>query len=256
MRAAALLFVLCAGCSPVVSLGGDGQSLTVAQPTCRGALPYSRTTTGTGAHCLRWNTPSLTYAVDRASATGRPTSEESAAIDRAFSTWQAAAEPCSDRAFAPGALGEVQVAMRERLCDAVVGSHDPCWADLSCAGRFRCWDQTPAGVAITSVTYTASDGLIHGAVVELNAASFVFSTVDQPACPLDQPQSTCVAYDVRGTVIHELGHVLGLSHTDAAGSTMRAGADVGDLSLRQIDSGSACFLCEVYPRGGPARDCR
>ncbi len=68
--------------------------------------------------------------------------------------------------------------------------------------------------------------------------------------------TNCVASDVQNTTTHELGHLLGLGHSSAAGSTMSFRANPGELSKRVLDADSARFVCDVYPAGKPSRTCK
>jgi uncharacterized protein (TIGR03382 family) len=89
----------------------------------------------------------------------------------------------------------------------------------------------------------------------------VFTTVDSPPCVYDKYapdfgfNQSCVATDVQNTLTHELGHAFGLDHTTYAGSTMNATAPAGETSKRSLDQGTSQFICDVYPKGAPARDC-
>ena len=263
---AVMMVLTSAACHSVVPLGKDSDELKALNPICTSAIPYRRSTIpGNSTHCLRWNERTLTYRVAAKNARGRPTDEEVAAVYRAFATWEAASDRCSDLLFVPGRRldsavtandGQTAVLFRDRQCEGLVPLNDPCWTDLSCGNQYGCWGHGDSPMALTTSTYSASTGELQDADIELNGASFVLSTVDAPACDDAHQSVSCVANDVQGTLTHEIGHMLGLDHTDAIGSTMEATSHVGSTSKRLVDSGSACFLCSVYPAGAPSNDCQ
>ncbi len=135
-----------ASCTPIVSIGSDGQALKAkVNQFCEGSLSYQRTHTPKNDHCLRWAAPSvLAYQVDARGSQKTPGDEELAAIDRAFASWQTASDFCSDWKFVPGERvqsaqvlqdGKTQIVFRESLCDDVVAKTESCWADLRCGNK-------------------------------------------------------------------------------------------------------------------------
>jgi uncharacterized protein (TIGR03382 family) len=154
------------------------------------------------------------------------------------------------------------VLFRMQDCSSLVPQNDACRRDDSCGNKYDCWDDSSSAIALTVTTYDPESGRILDADIELNAAGFIFTTLDSPLCP-DRAQSyDCVARDVQNTVTHEFGHALGLDHTiwrdpvSGQESTMNPIAGVGEKSKRAIDPGSHKFVCDVYPKGAPAQDCQ
>ena len=78
-----------------------------------------------------------------------------------------------------------------------------------------------------------------------------------PVCPrpVTSNPGNCVATDVQNTMTHEIGHLIGLDHTLALGSVMNPSAPQGELSKRNIDQGSADFVCRTYPKGLASQSC-
>jgi hypothetical protein len=219
-------------------------------------------TTGGSVFCVTWNRRDFSYHFDPAGSARTPGDTELAAIDDAFATWQALADTCSDFTFTrgapvtrpavgPGSAGENVVVFREVVCPADA----PCVADGSCARALGCWDHSSGVIALTTVTYSTRTGVALDADMELNAAGFLFTTVPAPPCQDGREAVTCVAYDVQNTVTHEIGHMLGFDHVEAANSTMAPTAPVGETSKRIIDLGTADGLCRTYPRGQPPVPC-
>ena len=154
------------------------------------------------------------------------------------------------------------LAFYERACWEVVPDGDPCYDaeatqgdPYSCNSKYRCWDGSEGTIALTSAFHSTLTGQIFDADIEFNASpasdgtSFLFTTVNSPRCDATSPDISCVANDIQNTLTHEIGHVIGLDHTEAVGSTMEATAPVGETKKRIIDYGTALGFCSIYPRG-------
>jgi hypothetical protein len=205
--------------------------------------------------CLAWPTRELTYTVDAAGSDRTPGTTELDAVDAAFTSWVTAAAGCSDLTFTKASMSNNLVVWRERGCTGVVPAGHACLNDGDCDSEFGCWDDAEDTLALTTVTYTRSTGTLLDADIALNGASWLYTTVDSPPCQTGMPATTCVATDVRNTLTHEIGHLLGFGHTEGKGSTMAAYAPIGDLTKRAIDDGTREGLCAVYPRAMPSPSC-
>ena len=148
--------------------------------------------------------------------------------------------------------GTTIVIFRQVDCDELTPA---CSDPETCGNERDCWEHANGALAITTTSYEKNSGRISDSDIELNTPRFIFTTVDAPPCfpPVFDP--TCVASDVQNTVTHEFGHVLGLSHSPSASSTMNASAVPGETSKRSLDADSKKFVCEIYPAGQPARTC-
>jgi MYXO-CTERM domain-containing protein len=230
-------------------------------------LAYVRTRTDDGTHCLRWPEGSLVFSQ---SAAGDPPLGDAgfAAVTRAWQTWEAQMGVCGDLAISEGphsssrAVGmaaggenENLVLFRTALCSAVVPPGDGCQQAGTCGNVYDCWDHTSGVLAVTTVTYRTTDGVIFRADVEFNAAQGFFTTVDAPPCDPSAESLDCVANDTQETATHEFGHALGLDESPDPASTMYAYAPLGETSKRNLDTGSQEFVCDVYPKGRPSQDC-
>jgi hypothetical protein len=240
------------------------------------SAPFVRsrvTQNNSNAHCLFWTVPTITWQL---SSVGNPKStdaqkqNEFAAIRASFQSWQDVFASCGNLLIQEGAVvddrkvGYVMegdnrnlVLFRSRRCEDVAPPNDECWDDENCGNAFDCWDSTSSTIALTLTTYDEKSGIIYDSDIELNAAGYVFTTVDSPSCGT-QPilnTNTCVATDLQNTMTHEIGHLIGLDHTAAKGSTMNATAPQGEISKRSIDDGSQAFVCLTYPRGQASQSC-
>lgn len=221
---------------------------------------YVRSMTTDGQHCLRWPVtgPSRSTVTIAQSSMGDPAVGSGAfdAIDASRQTWAAQMQVCgsldlvegaqsSSRAigYTRGGSNENLVLFRLRDCTAVVPPGDPCQGMNSCGNAYDCWDYGAGVLALTTTTFTVSDGVLVDADIEINGAT-ASPSVGVP-----------VRNDVQNTITHELGHLLGLAHSPDPLSTMYASAPSGETSKRVLDPGTKQFVCDVYPVGLDSRDC-
>lgn len=237
--------------------------------------PYVRSRADTGlvndkrAHCLWWGNPAVTF---RQNVDGNPDivgDSEFAAAAKALASWNEAGGACTsltvtegprtserDIGWVEGAENQNIVVYRMQYCGSFVSAQDGCWGEQTCPNVYDCFDQAKATIAITTTTYDRKTGEIYDADIEGNGAYFVFTTVDSPKCPDMGPfTQACIATDVQNTMTHEVGHALGLDHTLASGSTMNPSAPGGEITKRVLDPGTRSFVCDVYPKAAPSRDC-
>jgi hypothetical protein len=246
--------------------------LVVATPAF--AQSYIRTQVPGKNICLAWTKRVYTFHVHSAGSSKTPQNAEFAGIDAAFQSWGQLAEKCSDFRFVKGqqvdtvTVGYKQgeenaniLTFRETSCQTAVPSSDSCFVDGSCGNKYNCWDHSDGTIALTTTTFSFKSGTIYDADIEFNAAehtdgeSFLFTTVSSPPCPETSPGPLCVATDIQNTLTHELGHVVGLDHTDVLGSTMEPSAPLGETQKRIIDEGTAAGFCETYPIGATTPPC-
>ncbi|MFP4600525.1 MAG: matrixin family metalloprotease [Persicimonas sp.] len=93
-------------------------------------------------------------------------------------------------------------------------------------------------LAVTSVTFDTSNGKIVDADVEFNSATHDFSTSTPP-----KPNHT----DLLNTLVHEVGHFIGLDHTPVSEATMYASAAEGETKKRTLEQDDIDGICYIYP---------
>jgi hypothetical protein len=241
----------------------------LAQPSL-----YVRTQVGPGV-CAAWAAERVITVGQNDVGLGQRAGAEYEAVTKALTKWQDQLAVCASVRLAEGPRtasrqvgydvsgpNENVVLYRTRFCADVVPSSASCWSSMSCESAYDCFDGSRAAVALATVTVPdRASGEIVDADIEFNASrdaagrGYVLTTVDMPACPAGVGRPDCISSDIQATATHEFGHVLGLDHTGASGSTMRATADLGSIDLRSIDPGTASFACQVYGKGRPPSQC-
>jgi len=116
-------------------------------------------------------------------------------------------------------------------------------------------------LATTITAFRVSTGEIFDAdILFASPDTFRFVDVASEAACRAQATPNCRSaddpYDIRNTLVHELGHVLGFDHISDRDSTMAPDAGCCETSKRSLASVDVTGLCEVYPVDAPSQTCQ
>jgi hypothetical protein len=98
------------------------------------------------------------------------------------------------------------------------------------------WPHETGAIAITTVSFIPSTGVIVDADVEINSETFEITLGD-----------TNIGYDLDAIVTHEAGHTLGLAETDDRDATMFGYYDAHQVEFRTLAADDIAGICAVYP---------
>jgi hypothetical protein len=201
-----------------------------------------------------WPTRTIRWGIRSPGARALSFGTAKALVDGAFLAWEAV--DCSDVRFDGAGIVPASTTLEE-LNQVVFVGRD--WTAVDGEGPSR----DPNALALTTMTFNTFTGQIAYGVIEVNEldptdpASTGFPFTDYPAtgCPMSD------TFDLGAVLTHEVGHFLGLAHTDVTETapevrpTMTARVAPCDATFRSLETDDVDGLCTLYPFGAPAVQC-
>lgn len=106
------------------------------------------------------------------------------------------------------------------------------------------WPGEPDELGVTTPTGGVSSGLLVDADLELNSYGFDFTLT----------RGEAEGYALQDVLAHEMGHLLGLSHSNEPGALMSTGYAELAISRQLLTPDDIAAICAAYPPGPPL-DC-
>lgn len=211
--------------------------VSLAAPSLASAYVRSETELG---DALFWDRRSIPWRMHVAGSDDVGLDLATDAAKRSFEQWEAVT--CSDVDFGYAGLTD----------DDFVGFRQQGANENVVVWRESDWPHELGVIAVTTVTFCTrvqgsvcpTGGLILDADIELNGADFTFTIVDT--------SGASDRYDLRNTLTHEIGHLLGFGHSADQEATMFLSAPPGERKKRDLAPDDEAALCDSYPGGEPA----
>ena len=206
------------------------------------ALAWKRSTvTGVSGRYLYWYGRKLSYVINKAGCKDVPFQEVVGAVKRSFFTW--AGSSCTDIWFSYGgtsasATSNLTLKQGQKPDEQNMIIWREKWPPTGSSNGLLTKDVP----AVTTVMYEQRNGVIFDADIDLNGQYFYWTTTSD---------KTKIATDIQNAVTHEIGHLLGLAHSDTKDSTMYAKTYQGETTKRTLHHDDVQGLCAVYPYGKP-----
>jgi hypothetical protein len=193
---------------------------------------------------LYWVSPCVNYVVNddgTSQFSDNGISEQTyEAIRASFQTWNDVS--CSELQMVDGGTTSVSIAEgppmdgRDRLSLVVFRDED--WSSVPGASS--------RSYALTSVSYLPDTGQILDADIEINSDIYELSLTGDP---ID------MQVDLQNTLTHEVGHFLGLAHTEVQDATMFSQAPLGETDKRSLEQDDIDGVCAAYGFEEQAKVC-
>ena len=170
--------------------------------------------------------------------------ERALVVSQSFERWSE--NNCTDISFVYFGHTDQRAGFNERRCDnqnVILAVEDR--SEL--AEFFDSEDL----LAITLTSFSRSTGEIFDADILFNAVTFTFDEV----ASVVQCTNGNRAFDIRNTLVHEMGHFIGFDHVNDPAATMFPSAVPCEIEKRDLAADDRSAVCETYSSGQPTRTC-
>jgi hypothetical protein len=169
----------------------------------------------------------LSYVINDQGSDDIPGDAEDVAMRRGFAAWEDLAD--SSIAFAEDTNPNSQ-ARTDWEADSL---HLVLYDEFGTSGFFP---QGAGVVAVTPLQFEVATGKLIDADILFNGQDFHFSA------DLDS-----LAFDVRGVGTHEIGHFIGIGHSQTLGASMAPFTGLANYAPRTVHADDAAAAAELYP---------
>jgi len=138
------------------------------------------------------------------------------------------------------ATGEVRIAVFGPDKVAPVGYVDGEGTLNVSAWSGKVWDEDEDMLAVTYLHYKTDTGEILDADIVVNDTDFLWTDADEAPVPN--------AYDLTNTLTHEMGHALGLGHSEVGSATMFWTSYAMETSKRDLDADDVSAIHSLYAK--------
>ena len=238
----------------VASFSADRAS-AYCRMTPQGGPPIGDSPCAEAGEPLIWKNPCLSYAIDYRGTVWMDFEGVESAVDAAFEAWETA--DCGGST--PGLIFKrLESSTCQRAEFNATGNvntitfldpfKDPC-ADADEAGY------DPFAFAVTIVWHNTATGEVLDADMMINDQLATRSRAGGPYA--NCPDTGCLSTDadLASIVTHQVGHFIGVGHSNVIEATMHAAANRGSVEKRTLAQDDIDAVCDIYPPGNLDQSC-
>jgi MYXO-CTERM domain-containing protein len=188
---------------------------------------------------LHWATSQPVYHLNLQGFPGLTTEQVRLAAQQSFAEWEAV--ECNGAPVGFSFWEGAQTPARGKVGEGSTPLANTNVIAYLTADEWRAAGMSPEAYAITGVWFAKSSGEIVGADILFNGTMGPYALCPDSGCPDD------AAVDLRNVLTHEIGHFVGLAHSDVPESTMACNAMRSDVDKRTLSDDDRAGLCAAYP---------
>jgi hypothetical protein len=223
--------------------------------TTQGGPPIGDSPCGEAGEPLIWKNPCLSYAIDYRGSVWMDFEDVEKAVDASFEAWETA--DCGGST--PSLIFKgLQSSTCQRVEFNTTGNvntiafldpfKDPC-ADADGGGY------DPFAFAVTVVWHNTTTGEVLDADMMVNDQLATRFNVGGPYA--NCPDTGCLSTeaDLASLLTHEIGHFIGIGHSNVIEATMHAATERESVEKRTLAQDDIDAVCDIYPPGNLGQSC-
>lgn len=209
------------------ALGAVALTTTIAAaglaPATANAFDIKETPNGAHVH---WDEQKVSFVLNEAGDTSLAFDRVRSAVQQSFAAWSGQQGSSLTLQYG-GETSDAEVGYRR----GAENTNLVVWEEQD-------WPYDPGVMAMTLTTFSVRSGALVDADIVVNGVNFKWATDGRDS-----------HHDVANALTHEVGHFIGLDHSDAEGATMFASAPVGELAKRDLHEDDLAGLRALYGDG-------
>lgn len=193
-----------------------------------------------GEKWIAWNQRCISYSLHQAGSVDIPRADYERITADSFAEWTSVSCGASPVGF--------ELEQTDEDAQGTTAEFAPEGGNANIVAFVRDWDErdyAPGAYALTVTWFGVRSGEIFDADILINEEYWSWSECPDTGCTDGRD------VDLKNTLVHEIGHFLGLAHSGEGteASTMWSCAPPGEITKRDLEADDIEGLCSIYPAG-------